>query len=64
MIFSDHLSHNIIAGDSSNKPTYEGLDLKIHDMYLNASDDKCLSLANEMTKDPRMQDAGPEASNH
>ena len=55
MIFSDHLSHNVIAGDSSNKPTSEGLDLKIHNMYLNASDDKCLSLATEMTKDPVMQ---------
>ena len=33
MIFSDHLSHNVIAGDSSNKPTCEGLDLKIHDKY-------------------------------
>ena len=45
MIFSDHLSHNIASGDSSNKPTCEGLDLKIHSVYLNASDDKCLSLA-------------------
>ena len=42
MIFSDHLSHNISAGDSSNKPTCEGLDLKIHDVYLNASDEKML----------------------
>ena len=32
MIFSDHLSHNVIAGDSSNKPTCEGLDLKIHEV--------------------------------
>ena len=55
MIFSNHLSHNIIAGDSSNKPTCEGLDLKIHDVYLNASDDKCLSLATETSKDPMMQ---------
>ena len=55
MIFSDHLSHNISAGNSSNKPTCEGLDLKIHDVYLNASDDKCLSLAGKMTKDPTMQ---------
>ena len=35
MIFSDHLSHNIPSGDSSNKPTCEGLDIKIHDVYLN-----------------------------
>ena len=55
MIFSDHLSHNITMGDSSNKPTCEGLDLKIHDVYLNASDDKCLSLAAETDKDPMMQ---------
>ena len=41
MIFSDHLSHNIASGDSSNKPTCEGLDLKIHnDVFLNASDEK------------------------
>ena len=55
MTFSDHLSCNISAGNSSNKPTCEGLDLKIHDVYLNASDDKCLSLAAEMDKDPMMQ---------
>ena len=55
MIFSDHLSCNIPSGDSSNKPTCEGLDIKIHDVYLNASDDKCFSLADEMTKDPMMQ---------
>ena len=55
MIFSDHLSFNVTAGDSSNKPTCEGLDLKIHNVYLNASDDKCLSLATETSKDPMMQ---------
>ena len=55
MIFSDHLSCNIVTGDSSNKPTCEGLDLKIHNVYLKASDDKCLSLAVEMDKDPMMQ---------
>ena len=32
MIFSNHLSHNIPSGDSSNKPTCEGLDIKIHDV--------------------------------
>ena len=32
-----------------------GLDLKIHDVYLNASNDKCLSLATETSKDPMMQ---------
>ena len=55
MIFSDHLSHNIVAGDSSNKPTCEGLDLKIHDVYLNASPDKCKSLTVETDRDPVMQ---------
>ena len=55
MIFSNHLSCNIVAGDSSNKPTCEGLDLRIHDVYLNASGDKCLSLAAETDKDPIMQ---------
>ena len=55
MIFSDHLSCNIVVGHNSNKPTCEGLDLKIHDVYLNASDDKCLSLAAETDKDPMMQ---------
>ena len=29
--------------------------MKIHDVYLNASDDKCLSLASETDKDPMMQ---------
>ena len=55
MIFSDHLSSNIVAEDNSNKPTCEGLDLKINDVYLNACSDKCLSLAAEMDKDPMMQ---------
>ena len=55
MIFSDHLSHNTVAGDSSNQPICEGLDLKNHDVYLNDSDDKCLSLAAETDKDPMMQ---------
>ena len=55
MIFIDHLSCNIAAGDSSNKPTCEGLDLRIHNVYLNASGDKCLSLTAEIDKDPIMQ---------
>ena len=54
MIFSDHLSRNV-TGISSNKPTCEGLDLKIQDIYLNASEDKCKSLAIEMSKDKVMQ---------
>ena len=55
MIFSDHLSCNNVAGDNSNKLTCGGLDLKIHDVYLNSSDDKCLSLATETDRDPIMQ---------
>ena len=56
MIFSDHLSRNVDTNaDKPNEPTCKGLDLKIHDVYLNASEDKCLSLATEMSKDPMMQ---------
>ena len=33
------------------EPTCQGLDLKIQDVYLNASDEKCLSLASETDKD-------------
>ena len=52
MIFSDHLSRNIDTNaDKPSEPICEGLDLKIRDVYLNASDDKCLSLTNEMSKD-------------
>ena len=54
MIFSDHLSHNVTS-DKSELPTCEGLDLKIHNVFLNASDEKCLSLAAETDKDPMMQ---------
>ena len=56
MIFSDHLSRNVDTNvDKPNEPTCKGLDLEIHNVYLNASDDKCLSLANETSKDPMMQ---------
>ena len=54
MIFSDHLSHNVVAGDNP-KPTCEGLDLKIHDIFLNASTEKCKSFMMETGKDPLMQ---------
>ena len=37
----------------SNEPTCEGLDLKAHDVFLNASKEKCISLANEMSTDPK-----------
>ena len=45
MVFADHLSRNI-SEKECNKPTCEGLELKVEDVYLNASEDKCLSLAN------------------
>ena len=51
MIFSDHLSHNVPI-EKSNRPTCEGLELKIHDVFLNASREKCVLLACEMSKDP------------
>ena len=55
MIFSDHLSRNSDTNaDKPSEPTCKGVDLKIH-VYLNASEDKCLSLATETSKDPMMQ---------
>ena len=51
MIFSDHLSRNIRLGDGKPEElTCKGLDLKIEDVYLNASEDKCVSLAKETEK--------------
>lgn len=35
MIFSDHLSRNINSDTKPNEPTCKGLDLKIHDVFLN-----------------------------
>ena len=35
----------------SHEPTCKSLDLKIQDVYLNKSDDKCMSLASETDKD-------------
>ena len=52
MIFSDHLSCNVNTSATANEPTCEGLDLKIHDVFLNASGEKCNSLENETSKDP------------
>ena len=54
MIFSDHLSHNV-DGTKSMEPTCKGLDLKIHEIFLNASMEKCASLVVETTKDHIMQ---------
>ena len=50
MVFADHLSRNVV-GEKSQEPTCKGLDLKIEDIYLNASDEKCLSLVKETDKD-------------
>ena len=51
MIFSDHLSRNVDTSKEQIKLTCKGLDLKIQDVYLNASNDKCVSLATETDKD-------------
>ena len=51
MIFSVHLSCNVSV-EKSNEPTCMGLDPKIHNVFLNASSEKCVSLADEMSKDP------------
>ena len=50
MIFADYLSRNI-GSDKSDEATCTGLDLKIQDIYLNASEDRCISLAKETDKD-------------
>ena len=50
MIFVNHLSRDI-GMKKSHQPTCKGLDLKIQDVYLNISDDKCMSLASEINKD-------------
>ena len=50
MIFADHLSHNV-GHESSEVPTCQGLDLKINYVFLNASNDRCVSLAQESDKD-------------
>ena len=51
MVFSDHLSRNMPNDKKTDEPTCKGLGLKIHDVYLNASSEKCVSLAAEMSKD-------------
>ena len=51
MVFSDHLSRNVGTSQKQIEPICKGLDLKIQDVYLNASNDKCLSLATETDRD-------------
>ena len=50
MVFADHLSRNV-SQDKSEVPMCPGLDLKINDVYLNASNERCISLAHETDKD-------------
>ena len=50
MVFVDHLSRNV-SGRESKEPTCSGLDLKINDIFLNASEEKSISLAKETDKD-------------
>ena len=50
MILADHLSRNIRSKES-NEPTCTGLEMKIQDIYLSASEDRCISLAKETDKD-------------
>ena len=49
-MFADYLSRNIVNKES-NEPTCTGLDMKIQDIYLNASEDRCISFAKETEKD-------------
>ena len=51
MAFSDHLSRNVDTSQKQIEPTCKGLDLKIQDIYLNSSNDKCLTLATETDED-------------
>ena len=51
MIFSNHLSRNGDTSKIPNEPTCKGLDLKIQDVYLNASEGICTSLNAETDKD-------------
>ena len=41
----------MLARKVSEVPTCSGLDLKIKNVYLNASDERCISLAQETDKD-------------
>ena len=50
MIFADHLSRNI-GSKESNELTCTDLEMKIQDIYLNASEDRCISLTKETEKD-------------
>ena len=49
MVFADRLSRNISTKESK-EPTCSGLDLKINDIYLNASEERCISLVQKKQK--------------
>ena len=51
MVFTDNFEQKHCMNRESNEPTCKGLDLKIEDVYLSASEDRCLSLAKETDKD-------------
>ena len=50
MVFADNLSRNVGVKESK-EPTCSGLDLKINDIHLNASKERCISLVKETEKD-------------
>ena len=50
MVFADHLSRNI-SSEKSHELTCKGLNLKVENVYLNTSDDRCISLAKETDRD-------------
>ena len=49
-MFADHLSRNV-SDKESHELTCKALELKVEDAYLNASEDRCLSLAKETDRD-------------
>ena len=53
MVFTDHLGRNIVNKES-NEPMCTGLDMKIQDIYLNANEDRCISIAEETDKDENL----------
>ena len=50
IVFADPLSRNVFDKES-HELTCKGLELKVEDVYLNASEDRCLSLAKETDRD-------------
>ena len=50
MIFSDHLSRNVDTSTKPDEPTCKGLELKIQDIYLNASEKNVCHLQQRLTR--------------